>query len=291
MTACADIQSLWDFEQLKVSEERFRKCVKEVDDTTLRLELLTQVARALGLRREIDAATATLGEVAARLDEAGPRARVRWFLESGRVLNSSGRSAEAVSFFTDAWELALVSAEDYLAVDAAHMLAIAEKDPDEQIRWNERAMEYAARSHDLRTQGWFGALANNLGWTLHDLGRYDEALVMFERGLVWRQSRDDVVGTRIAAWTVARCLRSLGRVEEALSRQQALRAELDAAKADDPYVEEELAECLLALGRDAEASSHFGRAWDALSQDEWLVEREPDRLARLHRLSDAESTK
>jgi tetratricopeptide (TPR) repeat protein len=281
MTACEDFQALWDFDQPQVSEERFRACLREVTDSTARAELLTQVARAQGLQRQFDAASLTLDEAAGLLDESGPRARIRWFLESGRVLNSGGRPADAVPFFKDAWRVALTSQEDYLAVDAAHMLGIAEDDADEQIGWHEWAMEYAERSEDPRAHGWFGSLANNLGWTLHDLGRYDEALGMFERGLEWRRGRGDVAGTRIAAWTVGRCLRSLGRVDEALVRQRELRTELDGAGEDDPYVEEELGECLLALGHGDEAGPHFRRAWEALSRDAWLVEREPKRLERL----------
>lgn len=49
---------------------------------------------------------------------------------------------------------------------------------------------------------------------------------------------------------------------------------------------EELGECLLALGRPAEARPHFSRphfsrAHELLSQDLWLREHEPERLTRL----------
>ena len=46
-------------------------------------------------------------------------------------------------------------------------------------------------------------------------------------------------GNRV--WMVAWALRHLGRTEEALAVQRGLRAELDAAGLDDPYVDEELA--------------------------------------------------
>ena len=50
-------------------------------------------------------------------------------------------------------------------------------------------------------------------------------------------------------WCVARCLRSLGRTEEALAEQRALAAELEAIGESDEFVTLEIAECLRALSR------------------------------------------
>jgi hypothetical protein len=54
---------------------------------------------------------------------------------------------------------------------------------------------------------------------------------------------------------------------------------------EDPYVDEELAECMLALGRDVEARPHFAKAAAGLATDSWLVEHEPARIARLRELA------
>jgi hypothetical protein len=99
--------------------------------------------------------------------------------------------------------------------------------------------------------------------------------------------KDDPGPARIARWTVARCLRTLDRPAEALAIHQALATELAAAGEADPYVDEEIGECLLALGRGEEAASHFARAHAGLAADPWLVENEPDRLKRLHDLATA----
>jgi hypothetical protein len=56
----------------------------------------------------------------------------------------------------------------------------------------------------------------------------------------------------------------------------------------DGYVQEELGECLLSLGREAEAKAHFAAAYGNLSRDEWLKRDEPDRLERLRRLGGVE---
>ncbi len=109
---------------------------------------------------------------------------------------------------------------------------------------------------------------------------------MFSKSLDWRTARQDTTGTRIAKWTVGRCLRSLNRYEEALSIQQALANEYAAADSEDGYVYEELGECLLALGREPEAKPYFAKAYQLLRSDIWLARDEPSRLARLRDLGE-----
>ena len=53
----------------------------------------------------------------------------------------------------------------------------------------------------------------------------------------------------------------------------------------DGYVYEEIGECLLALGREAESKKYFKLAYDLLSKDEWLKANQADRLKRLAKLS------
>jgi hypothetical protein len=93
---------------------------------------------------------------------------------------------------------------------------------------------------------------------------------------------------RIARWCVARTLRSLNRVEEALSRQMELKEEFDASGENDGYVHEEIGECLLLLNRAKEARPYFAKAHKYLSQDARLAEKEPERLARLKELGSAD---
>jgi len=89
---------------------------------------------------------------------------------------------------------------------------------------------------------------------------------------------------RIAQWCVGRALRSLGLVEEALSKQLSLKHELESADEKDGFVFEEIGECLLLLDRSEEARPYFSKAYKILSEDPWLSEQEPERLARLKML-------
>ncbi|MGH7725744.1 MAG: tetratricopeptide repeat protein [Candidatus Eiseniibacteriota bacterium] len=288
-----DIEALWDFNDPAASEARFRGVLADLSDPTepavaiASLELLTQIARAQGLGRRFDDAHATLDDVertiAAEEKAAIPRVRVRYLLERGRVLNSSGKKDEARPYFVEAFDRALLDEDDPLAVDAAHMVAIVES-PEGAMLWNERALALAESSSHPRARKWRASLLNNMGWTRHDRGEFDVALDLFERALEARREQSDPGTIRIARWSVARCLRSLGRTEEALAAQQGIERELSAAGDSDGYVNEEIAECLLALDRATDARPQFARAAELLGKDSWFVEREPARLARLRQL-------
>jgi hypothetical protein len=96
------------------------------------------------------------------------------------------------------------------------------------------------------------------------------------------QERGTAREVRIARWCVGRALRSLQRKAEALALQQELLAEWEKSEEEqDGYVFEEIAECLLILGRAAESQPYFAQAYVLLSQDTWLVAQEKERLERL----------
>lgn len=282
-----DFDAMWDYRDPEKTEQVFLELLpvaqNDGDDDYL-AQLLTQVARAQGLQRKFDGAHQTLDEVEALLGDETPIASVRYLLERGRVYNSALRIEEARPFFMHAWDAAREQGEDYYAVDAAHMLGICETG-DDALSWNEQAIAYAETSDHPRAKGWLGALYNNTGWTYHDLGQYERALALFEKGLLWRQERQDIIAIQIAKWTVARTLRSLGRVEEALEKQLILHDENKAMDRLDPYVSEEMGECLLALGKADDAQPYFASAYEVLSQDEWLKDKEPERIERLKQLS------
>lgn len=269
-----DVHAMWDFDKPEASEERFRAALASADGADA-LVLRTQLARALGLQRRFDEAAAELDVVAAAADPP-PLVRVHLDLERGRLLNSSKRRPESRPHFLAALEEAERASIDHLAADAAHMLAIVDSG-DDGIAWARRAVAIAEASDDPRARTWVGSVTHNLGWTLHDLGRYEEALAAWEKALAFREQQGDAELIRIGRWTVARGLRSLGRYEDALAIQR----DLHSAGVTDGYVDEELGELLLASGRPEEARPHFARAHELLSADDWLVANESERLQRL----------
>ena len=277
------IDSLWNFNDPAQTEDRFQELISEIDgdtDMAWSIELLTQLARTQGLQQKFAEAHETLDLAQSELKPAMQRANIRFLLERGRVFNSSGKREESKPLFLQAWQLGLDASEDNLAVDAAHMLGIVEAG-QESLRWNELAMAHAEKSAAPQARNWLGSLYNNIGWTYHGLNQFETALDRFQRALRFReaQAKPDLI--RIAKWSMARCLRSLGRVDEALAMQRALLDEFNAAGETDGYVFEEIGECLLALNQLDDAVPYFAKAYEILSQDAWLVAQEPARLQRL----------
>ncbi|HTR58948.1 MAG TPA: tetratricopeptide repeat protein [Casimicrobiaceae bacterium] len=277
----------WDFEQPAASETKFRaELAKLSPDSGARLELMTQMARAQALRRQFDEAHATLDQVEASLAGHAPRVSVRYLLERGRVFNSSRQPERAVPLFHAALDQARAAGEDFLAIDAAHMLGIAAP-PAERLDWNLEAVAMTERTSDARSKRWLASLYNNIGWTYHERGEYKQALAYFEKALPAWEARGDASATRAARWSVARALRSLGRYDEALAIQRALLADLEASGDTDGFVFEELGELALAQGDAAAARPWFAKGYAALSSDPSFAADNPARLERLHRLGAA----
>jgi tetratricopeptide (TPR) repeat protein len=286
-TAPLDVTALdrwWDFDHPAKSEATFRaELAKLPADSSARLELTTQIARAQGLQRRFNEAHATLDEVEARLAGQPPRVSVRYLLERGRVFNSSRQADRAVPLFHGALDQARAAGEDFLAIDAAHMLGIAAP-AAERLDWNLLAVKLTEETGDTRSKRWLASLYNNIGWTYHDRGDDARALAYFEKALPAWEVRGNAQAVRAAKWSVARALRALGRYDEALAIQRALFEEIERSGEADGYVYEELGELTLARGDAAGSKPWFARAYATLYADAGFAANEPERLARLKQL-------
>ncbi len=230
---------LWDFDDPAGSEQRFRDAADAAEEPQRRI-WLTQVARALGLQERYDEAHAVLDAVLdGRKEGDSPAVAVRLLLERGRLLRSAGEPAEARELFARAVDDATEAGLDELHVDALHMAALV-ADQAEQVGITLRALAVAAASTDPRARDWDASLLNNLGMIHADAGDFARALVVFEEALAARERIGDDGRTRIARWMVGWALRNLGRRDEALAVQLALKTELEAIGEDDPYVDEEV---------------------------------------------------
>ena len=291
MSELQDFDQKWDYGRPDSTEFGFRALLPQAraaGDTNYLAQLLTQIARAEGLQKKFATAHRTLDEADSLLAGGGPElaiARVRSALERGRVFNSSGEPVLSRPLFLAAWEQANAAGAEFHAIDAAHMLAIIEPSA-ESLSWNQKAIAAAERVKSEPARNWLGSLYNNVGWTYHDQGRYPEALDMFEKALRFREEKQQEPQIRIAKWSVARCHRSLGRVDEALAEQRALAAEFARIGEEDGYVYEEIAECLWLKGEKDAARPTFAKAYALLVKDPWLPDREPERIARLKALGE-----
>jgi tetratricopeptide (TPR) repeat protein len=146
----------------------------------------------------------------------------------------------ARSAYLHAFELAQDGKLDYLAIDALHMMAVVDTAPEDQLEWNRKAVALMQLSSQPDARNWVGSLHNNLGYALHLIGCYEDALLEFKLALAAREREGDPQTIRIAQWMIAWTLRALGRLNEALEIQLRLERECDEAGEPDPYVFEEL---------------------------------------------------
>ena len=261
-----DFAQLWDFSKPAVSEQRFRAALQtaEGDDALI---LQTQIARTYGLRKDFAKARDLLKSIATSVSTAGAEARARYALELGRTYASAThppetQTAEAKSRARAAYESALEIARaahlDGLAIDALHMLAFVDTAPADQLKWGQESLAVVEASSQPATKKWEASVRNNIGYALHQLGRFDEALVQFKQAVVLRERGTNAESIRTAHWMVAWTLRALGRMDEALAIQLRLERECEAAKAPDPYVYEELEILYRAKGDESRAGRYAG---------------------------------
>lgn len=262
-----DLSALWDFSKPEVSEQRFRDALAQAsgDDALI---LQTQIARTLGLRKDFAQAQALLATLAPTISEAKAEAQVRYYLELGRSFASATHPPEsqteaareqARTAYLRAVEIAQSTGLDDLAIDALHMMAFVDPAPADQVKWNQQALQVLEGSAQPAAKRWEASLRNNLGYALHQLGRYAEALDQFKRALTLRQQSGNASSIRIAQWMIAWTLRALNQLDEALAMQLQLEAACAAAGEPDPYVFEELEQLFKLLGDEVRSAAYAAR--------------------------------
>lgn len=266
-----NIRELWDFGNPALSEQRFREALElaTFDDALI---LKTQIARTYGLRKDFDTSRQILAEIEPHLGTASPELQVRYWLELGRSYSSAthpresqtdAAKAQARTAYMRATEIAKASALDALAIDALHMMAFVDVDPDAQLKWDLEALAHLESSTQADAKKWEASLRNNVGYALKLQKRYDEAIAQFELSREAHRRSGNDSGVRIANWMIASCHREAGQLHIALEMQLALEREWAAAGEPDPYVFEELEGIYRAMGDEARAehyAAEFRRA-------------------------------
>lgn len=268
-----DVLGMWNFRDPAGTEQKFRTALKTAkgDDALI---LQTQIARTYGLRKDFAQAQAILKEVELQLPKAGVEPNVRYWLEWGRTLSSAahaketqtdGVRAQARAAFDRAFTLADKAGLGYLAVDALHMRCFAQIDPKVMLELDLNTLAYMEAAKDPEARKWAASMRNNVGWSLHKAGRYEEALAQFQLALAEREKQGKIENIRIAYWMIAWTLRALKRTDEAIAIQTRLEREWDADGKPDPYVYEELAALYKDKG-DTEKAAHYQAKFAASSK-------------------------
>jgi tetratricopeptide (TPR) repeat protein len=287
------LRPLWDFDDLDVSEDRFQAQLGEEASAEGRAEVLTQIARVHGLRGEFDEGERFI-EQAEIVAGSSAVARARIDLERGRLRRSSGKVEAALPLFVSAFAVALDAGEEFIAVDAAHMAALASPDREGMLVWTQRGIDLAEPAEPA-VRHWLGSLLNNLGWAYYDAGEYAQALEPFQRALVERErSPENASAIALARYAVAKSLRALGRPRDALPLLEQAATWAESAGSPDGWYHEELAETYVALDREADAREHAEKALALLADADPEFEPDGERAVRLRGIageaaSDADS--
>ncbi len=209
------LRPLWDFDDLDGSQARLREQLERETTDGGRAEVLTQLARVEGLREKFVEGQELIYQAEALAGDA-VAARIRIDLERGRLLRSSGDAYNAMPLFEAAYNAAMAAGELFMAVDAAHMCAIAATDRGSRLGWTQRGIEIAQASSDRNVSYWLGPLYNNLGVDHAEAGEQEAALEAFQRALEVRlRYPENPEAIRWAKESVAEALQALGRDEEA----------------------------------------------------------------------------
>jgi len=107
-----DLDELWDFRNPELSEQRFTAALKEASEDQA-LIIQTQIARTYSMRRDYDSTYVSAGRVKESLD--------------------TGTLEKARSLYLESFELAKTQNLDGLAVDALHMMAFVDTEPEDQL--------------------------------------------------------------------------------------------------------------------------------------------------------------
>ena len=164
------------------------------------------------------------------------------------------------------------------------MLAIISP-PSASVTLNEEAILFAENSEDQQAKNWLGSLYNNLAWSYFDIAEFEKALSIFLRALKFREEKKSAPEIFLAKWSVARTLRALNRLDDALKVQLGLFEESVATGNHDGYVHEELGELFLLQNEKLKSTFHFEKAYELLSTDPYLAQNERPRLDRIKELS------
>jgi len=277
--ALTNFDHLWDYQNPAATESKFRALLPAAEtsaDISYLLQLQTQIARTQGLQAHFEECHVTLDRIEEELQKHDLKiVRIRYLLERGRAFNSQGHPDRAKSLFIQAADLAAASSHFNYAIDAAHMVAIVDPDPDAQITWALRALEWIDQHPEQNR--WLFTLNNNLGETYRVKEDYENGLACFRRC-------DHLRPNIFSKKDIAKMLRLLNRADEALATIEPIAIDLKDTNKPDGYIAAEYAECLLATNQPAKAKPQFIEAFRLLEHDSYMLRYEPNELQRYSEL-------
>ena len=272
---------------------------KKLSNNSIYLQMLSQIALMQAVQQKFDQAHATLDDADKQLQPKDYVAAVRLLLERGRVFQQAGDIDQAKKYFDESYELSKLHDLDFHTINAAHMIAIVVSTLEEKIAWNELALSLALQTQDKKAVQWLAPLYNNLGQNYFDAKDYEKSLEHYQKALILFQNdaRYSHANFIFAQWTIARCMRALGRVDEAFALQNELLLEIKNIENSKQYgmpeemfflirgfVYEELAEICIVQNDNQQAKIYAQVALQDLANNEMFVTTSPERIEHLQKL-------
>src|SRR5205814_3794176 len=96
---------------------------------------------------------------------------------------------QALTLFAEAFEIAVAEKFSRYAIDAVHMLGIADPDPTRQAEWNLKGISMAQA--DEAQRGWLWSLYNNIAESYALLKEYQTALEYTLKLLEFQKEKGD----------------------------------------------------------------------------------------------------
>ncbi len=220
----------WSLGYPEKVEEKLKELLPQaqsLENKSIYLQILSQIALAQAVQKKFNEAHATLDQAESMLTPEYDLAKARILLERGRTYQQAENIDKALKYFEKSYELSAAHNFDFHTINAAHMIAIVVKDPMAKINWNQEAIDRALKTNAVRAQAWLGSLYNNLGQNYLSINQFDRALDAFQKALKYRQKEGYKPNILVAKWAIARTLRSLGQLDEALRMQRELVKEYD----------------------------------------------------------------
>lgn len=248
-----------DYEQALLKYEEALGRAREEFNRSVETETLAQMARVNLLLGNIDEGKEWLSRAAERANDSDPMGWSRYLGVRGRYEWKAGDLAAARKTFDEMFAYCNTNALWPRAVDAAHMIAIVAKNPEEQIEWGQRGIEVAeagSAEHQL------GPLWNNLGSTYYDLKQFDSALSCYLKAREYHWQFSGEVEKLFADYHVGMSYRLAGNPEEAEKWLRPVLAWAERLELHSAIGQalEDLAEIRIARGQTAEGLEMLKRA-------------------------------
>lgn len=288
-TQFPDIAGNWIADDLAATETKLRSLLPtqiEEEWNSNQLQSLLQLVRVLSLQGKESEAKESL-ELARRKVALLPpeqfQMKIRLMLEEGRHLCIGMTPVKAQPYFQQAWTLATEKGDVYLAIESAVMLSVSQP-PKFQNEWLQKAIGLAEKTDLEVAKLWLAQLYLMSGWHAFDFRRTEEALKYFNLALARPRDPGEMTDVIRIRWCIARCLRALNRVQEALDIQMELLSEVTRLGKVNGHVFLEIAECLQAQQKQDEAKSYFESAYKELSNNGWYSDNKAPELSRMQEL-------